>query len=1005
MSSTSTDAEVQPVQPDIIWVSALDAFLSSLDEDDRRKVNSVSGVDNMLHHVQELRVEYRNSRLIRVLDRLLPFMRWIKSYSECMKIYIEGAPRALVLLWGSLSLVIEIATRNYRALDQVVVALEEICRHGPRFHHYTIRLAGSSYEQLKVALINYHTELIGFCHDSITFFKTRPTKNLLYCTFNPFADKIEPRIKRLRELTAWVDQEAVVASSERWDRKYDALNKGVQGILERLNPRNFHSSSIMLTAGLFQNLPPKHGQVCYGRDAELGRLEACLRVNEGREVLQTACLCGMRGVGKSHLAREFAYNHVNAYLAILWVSAESSLKLQQSFSTIAHSLGIADESVQHPDQLREILKKWLFDAGKSDENNDCSKWLIIFDNVEDLSLLGPYWPLESSGSIIITTTSEAVARRYVHADRTILMEPLSIETGTQLLLKITDTHESNLREKAAAKLITDALGHLPLALDLVGNYVKGLGKSLSSFWREHPHFETDFLFNPDLTTWTPAHFEESISRIWALHIYPNFQDTSGHLDAKSYWLINMVAFLDRDGVPLSLFQNATREAMLFEGPDLPHEIENLEDLIQNPFNQVLVMDGAIVNLRERALLKFNDDTSQISCHHLIRHAVVKSMNDDTKLETLSRVVFLLNASFPTQEDGNPLHSKWKSCETLASQVSAVLYSCSLFKVEIGRPILLCEIAVRCAWYFLELGQYQAARHMAEQAIDICDLALKQKSHPGYSTWFVQDMISHHYNVLATVERERPGPDFGMTLSQKVLDIRINNKRIANPEDDRWIAAAEGNLAVSLMASGRAGEAYEIISRLRLRDDMQSNLDVYLRNTCLCLLILGRIDEALSANNEALQEARTKRGDTSEQVAICYFDLANIYIQRGNTSAALDALQECLNRRKASMPLHQVTAFTLHKIGDTVAMENNYSASIPFYEQALEILTRCECHPGSVCRTAFALASVCQLAGDEEMCEKFMHMGKSTAAEFLADETMEFETTPGYYDRFVQVGLR
>lgn len=295
--------------------------------------------------------------------------------------------------------------------------------------------------------------------------------------------------------------------------------------------------------------------------------------------------------------------------------------------------------------------------------------------------------------------------------------------------------------------------------------------------------------------------------------------------------------------------------------------------------------------------------------------------------------------------------------------------------------------------------------MAEQAIDICDLALKQKSHPGYSTWFVQDMISHHYNVLATVERERPGPDFGMTLSQKVLDIRINNKRIANPEDDRWIAAAEGNLAVSLMASGRAGEAYEIISRLRLRDDMQSNLDVYLRNTCLCLLILGRIDEALSANNEALQEARTKRGDTSEQVAICYFDLANIYIQRGNTSAALDALQECLNRRKASMPLHQVTAFTLHKIGDTVAMENNYSASIPFYEQALEILTRCECHPGSVCRTAFALASVCQLAGDEEMCEKFMHMGKSTAAEFLADETMEFETTPGYYDRFVQVGLR
>ncbi|KAI0886344.1 uncharacterized protein GGS22DRAFT_179230 [Annulohypoxylon maeteangense] len=977
------DAQVQG-----IWDSAWDEFLNSLSEEDRANVESTGSVDDMLHHVQALRVSYHASRLIRTLDRLQPILRWLRSYNECMKVYIEGSPRPLILLWGSITLLIEIVTREHRALEQVVAALEEVYRHGPRFHYYTIRLAGGTYERLKAALIQYHTELIGLCHDSITFFRAGPKKNLLHCTFKPFIDKIEPRVNRLRGLTTWVDQEAAVASSERWNRRYDALNQDMQGILRLLNPQNIHLSSAMLVTGSFQNLPPRHRQICYGRDAELSRLEHHLRANEEREALQTAFLCGMRGVGKSHLALEFAYNHVNDYMATLWISAESSLKLQESISVISHNLGIADDSIQHPDQLH------------GDKNG--SKWLVIFDNVEDTSLLELYWPLESNGSVIITTTNEDVARYYLGGDRMIVMEPFSVEIGIHLLLRVTNTDESNLEEKAAAELITNALGHLPLALDLVGNYVRDLGKPLSSFWREHPHFERDFLFNPELTKWSPTYFEKSISRIWALHIYPNTQNTGGHLDVKSYWLINMLAFLDKDGVTLDLFQNTTREAMLFEGPDRPDEIENLEGLVENPFNQVLVLNGAIMNLRNRALVKINDDTNHISCHRLVRHAVLKSMNKNTKLETFNQVVFLLNASFPTQEDGKPLHSKWKSCETLANQVSTLLYSSSLYTTEIGHPILLCEVAVRCAWYFLELGRYHAAGKMAEQAISICNLALQEKSHLGYSVFFIQDMISHHFNVLATIERQRPGPDFGISLSEKVRDIRVRNRRPSNPQDDMWIAAAEGNLAVSLMASGRATEAYEILLRLRQRDDMKANLDAYLRNSCLCLLILGRVDEAMAVNDEALDTATAKRGESSEQVAICYFDLANIHIRRGNTSAALNALQECLNRRKASMPLHEVTAFTLHKIGDVVATEKDYRSSM---QQALAILTCCECHPGAICRTAFALASACQLEGDEEKYTRYIQLGKFTESGFSEDEKSVLETTPEYYDRFVQVGLR
>ncbi len=167
---------------------------------------------------------------------------------------------------------------------------------------------------------------------------------------------------------------------------------------------------------------------------------------------------------------------------------------------------------------------------------------------------------------------------------------------------------------------------------------------------------------------------------------------------------------------------------------------------------------------------------------------------------------------------------------------------------------------------MELGQYHAARQMVEQSIKICDAALQHASHPGYSRWLVRDTLSHQYNVLATIEREQPAHDFGIALSKRVRDIRIENCCPSGAGDDMWIAAAEANLALSLMAKGRAEEAYEILQRLGQRDDMKANEDICMRNTCLCLFILGRLDEALAVNRNALNAASRKRGESSEQVA-------------------------------------------------------------------------------------------------------------------------------------------
>ncbi len=166
-----------------------------------------------------------------------------------------------------------------------------------------------------------------------------------------------------------------------------------------------------------------------------------------------------------------------------------------------------------------------------------------------------------SGAVIITTTSEAVANQYAHGPKTIALEPFRCETGAELLMKLSGLGGSDPEEEEAARVIADSVGGLPLALDLVGSYLGGLRKPLSSFWREHPCLEDDFLFNPNLSDWTPAHFEKSISRIWALHRSAGVLGPRVDLHHKSGRLMNMLAFLDKDGVPLSMFQRTIPQTM------------------------------------------------------------------------------------------------------------------------------------------------------------------------------------------------------------------------------------------------------------------------------------------------------------------------------------------------------------------------------------------------------------------------------------------------------------
>ncbi|KAI9712121.1 MAG: hypothetical protein M1820_001830 [Bogoriella megaspora] len=667
----------------------------------------------------------------------------------------------------------------------------------------------------------------------------------------------------------------------------------------------------------FWNIPLVKNPSFHGRARELGILGEHLeyRRDEDHNPL-VACLYGLGGVGKTQIAAQYAYISHKQYDAVLWVSAETSQKLADSYGSLAHGLGIAADSVQNSDQLRDIVRRWLFTASKRDGKS--VKWLLIFDNVDNVKLLERYWPSACAGAIIITSRSPDIARYYASGKGSLHVEPFSLAEAQDFItdtgsLQYNRSEGSTQQEKAsAARQICQAVDNLPLALAMIKGHVGTCGMTLSRFLELHPDFDRKALFQGSLKAVDPGSYQKTINSTWTAAVTTG----SPSADRKARTLMQMLAFLDGDGVPISLFAAKSSEDMLLDGPDVLEEMPGLIGLLENPFPKEFDMESAIATLLQASLISRNPENDRISCHRLVRAAIARSMDSEHKTRTFNRILFHLNSSFPRQLDGEPMHEAWKSCEELSSQVTALLEAFLWYGDELGCPMLLCEIATRAAWFLMERGQFSTSMSISKSALAICDKALECGVHPGYSSWFVRDMSSYLYNVQATVNYELRCPDNSLALHEKIQAIRETNKRPGNAEDEKWIAAARGNVAVSLLAEDRLAEALHILEEMIKREDLKGNLDHYLNNMCLCLRLMHRFDEAMDYCRLATDAIEKLRGPQSVQMAFLLFQLGSIYMIRGpdtQLSKAFDAFERCLGLQRLLRPRHPYTAFTLHKI--------------------------------------------------------------------------------------------
>src|SRR2546423_1105749 len=428
-----------------------------------------------------------------------------------------------------------------------------------------------------------------------------------------------------------------------------------------------------------------------GREEVLKNLYDALRVGKMVAVVQPRALSGLGGIGKTQTAVEYAYRYYSDYPeAILWARADSREGLVADFVAIARELNLLEEEVQDQNRVVDAVKRWL---------KDHTNWLLIFDNVEDLTVIKSVLPSAYRGHILVTTRIQATGE----VARGVEIEKMEPEEGALFLLRrasilapdalLTTASEA---DRTKAHKISQVMGGLPLALDQAGAYVEETGCSLSDYLDFFEQRRENLLRRRGPPS---SDHPESVATTWSL----SFEKVERANPAASE-LLRFCAFLHPDAIP----EEVITEGAPALGPTLEPIAADLPEL-----------NEAICILLRFFLLRRNRGTKLFSIHRLVQVVLKDDMDKELQRLWVERTVRAVTRTFPDVD-----YTHWLTIATRCQRCLPQALVCTkLINQEQMRNPEVAALLFRTGYYLDICGQSREAEPLLRRALAIREQVL------------------------------------------------------------------------------------------------------------------------------------------------------------------------------------------------------------------------------------------------------------------------------------------
>ncbi|MBW4505178.1 MAG: tetratricopeptide repeat protein [Scytonematopsis contorta HA4267-MV1] len=367
--------------------------------------------------------------------------------------------------------------------------------------------------------------------------------------------------------------------------------------------------------GFPQNIPNSSTDKFVGREGELSRLHQQLQCNN--EVV-IAALEGMGGVGKTELAIQYSLLHLQLRDypgGIFWLRAtEADIGLQIVNFTRTDLGLLPPEDLELLQQVRWCWKHW----------RDKST-LVVLDDVKNYSNIKPYLPPQPSQFKVLITT-----RLKLSLAGSLYLSVLPESDALQLLTQLVGEEKVNHELEKATELC-QRLGYLPLALQLVGRYLKKRKILLAQMLQR---LEEKGLGHPSLVV-------KENDPTWTLNIKQGvaaaFELSCDQLSKEAKQL----------GCLLSLFALAPIPWSLVETVNTGQEIEELEEARDDLEDMHLLQGNETYHLHQLIREFFKEKLAQSEQKNLLQNSFCQAMIAVAKQVSESFTQLKIQAIAPT----------------------------------------------------------------------------------------------------------------------------------------------------------------------------------------------------------------------------------------------------------------------------------------------------------------------------------------------------------------------
>jgi hypothetical protein len=363
-----------------------------------------------------------------------------------------------------------------------------------------------------------------------------------------------------------------------------------------------HAESPVVARPYSRNLS-RHWLVPLHRNPNFtGREDVLAQLRELFRERPLIALRGLGGVGKTHLALEYAYRNGHEFDLVAWLRAAEPETLADDFAALTRSLGLPEGDSPDLNARIAAATAWL-------EQHD--RWLLIFDNAPNPAGIRRFLPRNDRGQLLITSRHPS----WRSIGGSLEVEELSLDEAAGFLLRRTGEGDRSMAERLA-----EMLGRLPLALEAAAAYAEATGRSLETYSQRLQDQMHVLLDAP-----SPTGQHANVRSTWEL----SFREVEQEVPAAAD-LLRLLSFLAPEDVPLSLITQGSE-----------HLPEELAALARDPVQ----LDRGIAALRRYSLIKVQGDA--VSLHRLVQFTTRSGLDRTAHDEWAGRVLRVVEASFPS----------------------------------------------------------------------------------------------------------------------------------------------------------------------------------------------------------------------------------------------------------------------------------------------------------------------------------------------------------------------